>query len=46
MAVLKSIKHVRRKIDDVLLINRIESYSNSIRIDMNKKIFLREVSIM
>lgn len=43
ISVLRSIKNIRRKIDDVLLINRIESFINTQRMDASKKTFLREV---
>jgi hypothetical protein len=44
VALVKSIKVVRSKIDDVLQINKVENYLNMIRSDINRKDFIREIA--
>jgi hypothetical protein len=44
IAVLRTIRAIRLKVEDVLQINKIETYLNSIRNDLSKKQFIREVT--
>eukprot|EP00347_Sterkiella_histriomuscorum_P020758 403336584 len=44
VALVKSIKEIRFKIDDVLQINKIENYLNSIKSDPTRKEFIREIA--
>jgi hypothetical protein len=44
VALLRSMKAVRLKADDVIQINKMESFLNSMRSDLSKKTFLREVN--
>lgn len=44
VALVKSLKDVRYKVEDVLQINRLENYLNSIRSDTTKKKFIREIA--
>ena len=44
VALVKSLKDVRYKVEDVLQINRLENYLNSIRSDTTKKQFIREIA--
>lgn len=44
VALVKSLKDVRYKVEDVLQINRLENYLNSIRSDATKKQFIREIA--
>lgn len=41
---IKAAKEVRMKIDDALQINKIENFLNTMRNDVSKKAFIREVS--
>jgi hypothetical protein len=43
IAFLKTISTVRLKIDDLLVVNKVEGYLNGVKCDLTKKVFIREV---